>query len=341
MRPNVSKNSSPRAGEPGEGENPLSMGMRRLLGDLREARALLAELANSRDADERASLELAISTRRFTRRAQKVVDDKLSFSAVLMRAGEVDAANRLLGEVEADVRSEEAALMEKVNEVKVSETLRRERVTRARLVRTLVAAMVGASLLAFSAAGMAVAGMFRDQERAAVDAALNDLSAVALAVRAGKLPETSSSGLREIEIGGVKFALSAKQIDAYNALTSGTIDGAEFQELLLSLPTKMAERVQALVIAAKGDVRAALDPATQVLSLRLNRAKKKKADKQESQEAQPADEETPQPPEEEPQPEPSESGGESQDGGDESPDDGDGVSYDPDGSGPLPGLGDD
>src|SRR5687768_14689721 len=85
------------------------------------------------EQDRADSLELAVSARRFSRRTQAVLDDKLSFSATLMRAGEVEAANRLLAEVGEEVLTEEVALLERVNEVKAARSVGgRDRVTRGR-----------------------------------------------------------------------------------------------------------------------------------------------------------------------------------------------------------------
>src|SRR5688500_15840653 len=106
------------AGEGRREANPLDM---QFIRDLREATGALKELvADDARHEEDAKLELTVSAQRFSQETREVVDDKLSFSATLMRAGEVDAATRLLAEVEAEVRDNEAALFEQVNEVKVA-----------------------------------------------------------------------------------------------------------------------------------------------------------------------------------------------------------------------------
>ena len=140
------------------------MGIKRAIGDLRELHQSVVELFDDdRTAEAEASFQITRSAQRFSKNTKEVVDDKLSFSATLMRAGEVQAANRLLAEVEHEVREEEAALIETVNEVKVAQSLRRERVTRLRLAKMLAVATIGSALLTFSAAGMAVAGFLRDR----------------------------------------------------------------------------------------------------------------------------------------------------------------------------------
>src|SRR5918999_2170842 len=140
--------------------------------DLRDVSGALKELvADEARQEEDAKLELAVSAQRFSQETREVVDDKLSFSATLMRAGEVDAATRLLAEVEAEVRENEVALIEQVNEVKVARAARRERITRMRLARSLAVAMLGAAVMATSAAGMAFASFLEDRARAAQVAA--------------------------------------------------------------------------------------------------------------------------------------------------------------------------
>lgn len=61
--------------------------------------------------DQREGFSLAKGTRVFSSRARAVLDDKLTFGATLMRAGEVDAAGQVI-EVERDVRAEGAVLLE-------------------------------------------------------------------------------------------------------------------------------------------------------------------------------------------------------------------------------------
>src|SRR4028119_1943061 len=61
--------------------------------DLREVTGALKELvADDARHEDDAKLELAVSAQRFSQETREVVDDTLSFSATLMRAGEVAAA---------------------------------------------------------------------------------------------------------------------------------------------------------------------------------------------------------------------------------------------------------
>ena len=82
------------------------MSVRTFLEDFRDLRLSVRELmADQTEAEEAASNTILTCASRFSRRSKRVVDDKLSFSATLMRAGEVDAAHRLLNEVEREVRA--------------------------------------------------------------------------------------------------------------------------------------------------------------------------------------------------------------------------------------------
>ena len=63
---------------------------------------------------ETAKWELAVWTRGFCEYTRKVVDDTLTLSATLMRAGEIEGATLLLADVERDVHDEESVLTEVV-----------------------------------------------------------------------------------------------------------------------------------------------------------------------------------------------------------------------------------
>jgi hypothetical protein len=204
---------------------------------------LYDHLAISPDSsDSAASFELAVASRRFSRRTKAVVDDKLSFSATLMRAGEVEAATRLLAEVERDVLDEEAALLERVNEVTVARTIARERITRGRLVRLLAVATVGSSLLAFSAAGMAVVGLFKNDPRTIQRGTEGIEARPTLAQRAVMRAE-GTGDVRRVQVGGIEFQLTSSELREYRELASkGDEEGLE-NFLLSVLPTPLAERV--------------------------------------------------------------------------------------------------
>jgi hypothetical protein len=124
-----------------------------------------------REGDSEASHDLAVTTHRFSKRAQAVVDDKLTLSATLMRAGEVDEARRLLAEAERDLRSEEAALMRQVEELDSYRAmhrprlvvLERHRMSRSSLMRTLTVAIAGSAVVALATMGGAVIGLFEQR----------------------------------------------------------------------------------------------------------------------------------------------------------------------------------
>ncbi|HEU4481210.1 MAG TPA: hypothetical protein VFS18_04935, partial [Actinomycetota bacterium] len=102
--------------------------------DLRELNRTLDELRCAHEAaEESARFELARSATRFSRRSREVVDSTMNLSAVLMRAGEVAEANRLLAEAHREVATEEAALLETVHYVEAEGAVRREKMTRLRL----------------------------------------------------------------------------------------------------------------------------------------------------------------------------------------------------------------
>ncbi|MQA99049.1 MAG: hypothetical protein GEU78_01940 [Actinobacteria bacterium] len=126
-----------------------------------------------REGDSEASHDLAVTTHRFSKRAQAVVDDKLTLSATLMRAGEVDEARRLLAEAERDLRSEEAALLRKVEELAGNRAMHRPRVvvlerhrmSRSSLMRTLAVTIAGSVVVALAMMGGAVIGLFEQRPR--------------------------------------------------------------------------------------------------------------------------------------------------------------------------------
>jgi hypothetical protein len=236
--------------------NPRDMSMRSFLEDFRDLRSSVRELmATETEAEAAASNVIVTSASRFSRRSRRVVDDKLSFSATLMRAGEVDAANRLLDEVEQEVRTEEAALIETVNEVKVAQTARRERITRLRLARTLAAATFGAGLLTVSAAGMAVASFLQDRVEAARVA------------RAAGAPETYPVAhgsrvvfpkpklkMKSMDIGGVRLMLTAAEAEQLRRFAGSDVDASKLESLISVLPGNLAQKVREAIAAAAATV---------------------------------------------------------------------------------------
>lgn len=260
--------------------------------------------------DRAAGFELAVSTRHFARRTKRVVDDKLSFSATLMRAGEVEAANRLLSEVEDDVLAEEAALMERVAEVKVARSLERPPTTRVRLARALAVAMLGSAVLASSAVGMAVVGLFRNEGAEVVT------DAGARKWRAGLFEARQANALRNVWIAGVRLALSPSEFSRLDELTRGEVDKDRLETFLLRLlPPPLAEKVSSALVLASETIPAEIEEPMIVASVRVNQERKKA--NEESRKAGAADDEA-----EQPSPSPSENPSPSESGDDEGDDEG-------------------
>lgn len=308
----------------------------RLIRDLREVTGTLKELvADDERSEEDAKLELAVSTQRFSQETREVVDDKLSFSATLMRAGEVDAAKRLLMEVEAEVRENEAALVEQVNEVKVARAARRERITRMRLARSLAVAMLGAAVMATSAAGMAFASFLED--RAQTQEAAAARSAAVRAGSAGRAgaPAAANPGrtrkVEKVQFRGVEKALTAQALAAYEQLRSGDLEAGEMEQLLSLLPPELADTMRDALTTATVTEKAVKDTVTALVDRPSARARARAAAKADERQAKedPAEQE-PKQQEEEPTPEPSPSGNGEEE---EEPED-------PDNPAGLPDLGD-
>jgi hypothetical protein len=326
------------------------MGFKRVVHDLRDLRKGVSELfEQDTTAEEEASYQLAASARRFSQKSKEVVDDKLSFSATLMRAGEVQAANRLLEEVHDQVLSEEAALIESVNEVKVAQSMRRERITRLRLARMLAVATIGTALLTFSAAGMAVANFLRDRQQQSRDLIQTD--AVRLANTDGPAAATghiNRKKLRGLRIGDVKVMLTKAEMAQIKELTGGgDLDEAGLEDLLNALPQPLAERIAEAITVAQTEVDEVGDDLAAIAAAqerRKRRAAKAAAASQASeakdseQQEQPADPEpSPTPSEssdEEPSQEPTNGGGEGEEGGDTSAEEEEGDTGGP----PLPPI---
>lgn len=297
--------------------------------DLREVTGALKELvADDERHEEDAKLELAVSAQRFSQETREVVDDKLSFSATLMRAGEVDAANRLLAEVEAEVRVNEAALFEQVNEVKVARAARRERITRMRLVRSLAVAMLGAAVMATSAAGMAFASFLEDRAEVAEATEsrrdrVRDGSAGPVAAGARSKPARPDSKVKRIQMGGVQVSLSAQALAAFEQLKSGDVKAGEIEHLLSLLPADLAdtmrEALNSTTDVAEKTVKDVVPALAEKPSWKKKAAKAQAAEEQaEKQETdEPKEEATPEPeptdggtgPEEEPEDEPGDTTG--------------------------------
>ncbi len=285
----MGKNGQTGAGECRLRANPQLMSPMRIVRDVRDLyRSLSEALTVDADAEEEASYELAVSAHRFSRHTKAVVDDKLNFSATLMRAGEVDAANRLLHEFEHDVREEEAALIERVNEVKVAEAIRRGSMTRVRLARVLATAMLGSALLAFSAAGMAVAGLIR--ERAHQDEQISVAGRDAVLSQRVPAGDSNKKSLHRVRIGDVKLLLTASQLRTIRELTGGTVSESGLEDIIGLLQDRLAAKVQQAIVAASGAVaevkEAVEDPDLPTLKQRLKK-KERQAEKAAREEPEP------------------------------------------------------
>jgi hypothetical protein len=221
----------------------------RLVADLKELRRAWAELFERADADEAASYELAASARRFSRHTKEAVEDKLNFTATLVRAGEVDAANRLFAEFEQEVLDEEAALFEKVNEVRVAQAIRRERITRLRLARTLAACFVGSALIASSAFASVIVNAVTDDGPSASAPAVAGFASITDPLRQAT---QAGNDVRKVRVAGIKIRMNPNQLREFRQLTDGQMNAGKLQQFLMGiLPAPLAEQVQeALVYAA-------------------------------------------------------------------------------------------
>ncbi|MFN2388414.1 MAG: hypothetical protein ABR575_02230 [Actinomycetota bacterium] len=309
------------------------MGIRRAVSDFRQLRASFGELLAAEPAEEeRARWQLAQSAHRFSRRTRAVVDDKLSLSATLMRAGEVHEASRLLVEVETDVRTEEAALIESVNEVKVARAVHKERMTRMRMARLLAVSLLGASVLGFSAIGVSLAAMFDDDGPGRSGFA--PASAGRVAANGSSDQRRSAATRSHVRVAGVDLKLTRAELKEYRALTAGTVDRAELAEFLYGLlPMALADKVTSVLTTAL--------PAPKPVQEVLKVVKKKKKAAAEEHQPPPAPEPPPEPepepqPPPEPEPEPSE---DPEDGGGDGGGDQEGPGAEPEGNdnaSPLP-----
>ena len=233
----------------------------RLFKNLRAMRRSIAELRSTDAVEEKkATFELAASAYRFSRDTKASVDDKLSFSATLMRAGEVQAATRLIVELEDDVREEEVALVEVINEVQAARSLRRGKITRLRLARVLATSMLGACIMGFSAMGIGVAGMFADR------AATPNLARVAVSSNVdrpgqagGRAPQARK--VKHVRIGGTIVALNKVQLSVLRDLQKGKVDPESLEEFLASLPSEVVDSVRMMFLSVTEPVEEAVTEA--------------------------------------------------------------------------------
>jgi hypothetical protein len=224
---------------------------------LREIDRRLEELsAAERAAEEHARFELARSASRFSRRTKKVVDDTMSLSATLVRAGEVDEANRLMLEAERQVRDEEAALIETVNEAKAAGANRRRTISQLRIARTVATAFLSGSMFVFSAFGVVLARqVFAD-----------DPTVQRPAQRGPELANGSAKRIHSIEVApGVKLRLTSAEVKELTRL-AGNFDKKGLREFLVQrLPNGLVVQIQGTLLSLAGQV---LDDEGMTLSLR-------------------------------------------------------------------------
>lgn len=201
--------------------------------------------AEQRTADADARRELLARANLFSMRSKKVVDETMTLSAVLMRAGEVDEANRLLAEVDREVAEQKVALIESVNEVKTRQVAARERMTRLKMARMLLTAILGASLMMFSAFGVALAKFFAP--------------APAQGAQEHSIPAPRGFGghrsddqrMKHIRFAGVKIALTSDQLEEFKRLTAaGADDDALSQFLAQVLSKDVADKILATAAPA-------------------------------------------------------------------------------------------
>jgi len=226
----------------------------------RELDELSNECSRAARDEDAATWELARSARAFSQRAREVADDKLAFSATLVRAGEVEAARGLIHELERDMREHQAALAEKLDEARAAAASRRANVSRRRLVRTGAAAVLAAGLLSFSVAGVTVASFV---------AGMNDDSGSGSSIRSEARPTKSAEAsardapTRSIRLpDGTRVALTQDQFRRLERLSADpNLDRQELERLLLDLvgPRIASQLARALAGLTNGAERAAGD----------------------------------------------------------------------------------
>ena len=224
-----------------------------------ELEKLRRECAGAERDEERATFELTRSARAFSQNARKVGDDKLAFSATLMRAGEVEAARRLIDDFEQEVREEQAALSGQIDRAKVAAATRRAKMTRLRLARTLAVALLTAGILSFSIAGATVASFLAD---------LSDHSGDGSSTRAGsRFGQTASplhraAATRSIRLAdGTRVTLTQDEFRRLKSLSANpNLEPLELRRLLIQLvgqrlATRLASSIASSI--AKGAEQAA------------------------------------------------------------------------------------
>ncbi|MGH2753105.1 MAG: hypothetical protein ACRDLB_01605 [Actinomycetota bacterium] len=254
--------------------------------ELRPLRAIkkmeeeIEELRRAEEAaEEAARFEIVQSASRFSRRSREVVDSTMSLSATLMRAGEVDEANRLLADAHKEVRTEEAALLESVNEVKVQKAQRTHRISRLRFFKTLATVALGSSLIMSSAFGVVLTNYLVNRP---------DRSAAADELSRDRKARPRDNIVKRIPVGGMKLELTPAQLKEYKQIVEGRVDRAKLRDFLedvLADPTLADQIHAALVATASVDVAEMTEPITTQLKSRYTR---QSAEAQADEETQPS-----------------------------------------------------
>jgi hypothetical protein len=236
--------------------------------NLRPVRALkeldrqLDELsAADRAAREWARFEVAKSASTYTRRTKQVVDETMSLSATMMRAGEVDEAKRLMEEAAREVRTEEAALIETVNEVKAADASRRRQISRLKVVRSVATAFLSGSMFVFSAFGVVLARhLTSDDPTVRVPAA----DTIQTPPQIGNAKRV----VRSVEIApGVRLELTRSELRVFSQLAARA-DSEGLREFLAEhLPMELVAHVQEIVLSVAADVEGdVLEVASKILA---------------------------------------------------------------------------
>ena len=200
----------------------------------RELEKLSQECEGAERDEERATFELTRSARAFSQHAREAGDDKLAFSATLMRAGEVEAAQRLIDDFEQEVREEQAALAGQIDKAKAAAATRRSKMTRLRLARTLAAALLTAGMLSFSMAGVTVASFLADLSDRAGDGSSTKSHA---RLGGAANPSHRDAVTRSVRLAdGTRVMLTQGQFRRLKSLSANpNLDPTELQRLLIQL----------------------------------------------------------------------------------------------------------
>jgi hypothetical protein len=200
----------------------------------RELKKLSQECEGAERDEEKATFELTRSARAFSQHAREAGDDKLAFSATLMRAGEVEAAQRLLEDFEQEVREEQAALAGQIDKAKAAAATKRSKMTRLRLARTLAVALLTFGMLSVSMAGATVASFLADLSDRAGDGSSTKSDA-----RLGRAanPSRRDAATRSFRLtDGTRVMLTQGQFRQLKSLSANpNLDPTELQRLLIQL----------------------------------------------------------------------------------------------------------